>query len=463
MAERVPQRINKPAPRTAAIAALAWPLALNAVLLQGIVILDTFLVSFLGEVAIAAMGLAAAIAGLMLGALVALSHATQILVSQAEGANDTVALKSAFRCGIFINCVVAGIGLVLVWTFGDTIIRNFAHSPDIAEDAILYLDIFSVVIVSEACSQAVSCHFNGTGRTRLPFYSHLAELPVNVGLSILLIFGLYGAPELGLIGAAVGSAVAAFVRLTFLLGCLLRFDRLLINQPGWSHATFLGSARRHFLFALPVAGTFFGLAACNAVCALLYAQMSINQFAAMTLILPWVQVVGMIMIAWAQATGIFVGQLLGRQATDASLNELLSRSWRVAVVLAALVSLLYLLASLSFGWIYRGLQPETLQALWSFVPALLLLSFPKSSNAICGSTLRAGGDTVRVMNIHLLAQWAFRVPLTALLILYLEWSVTWVFSLFLFEEILKFPMFHLRFYSGKWKNMLGHGPRAVPS
>ena len=441
-------------PTTPAILALAWPLAVNSILLHGIVILDTFLVSILGEEALAAVGLAAAIAGLLLGVLAAMSHATQILVARAEGAHNAVALKSAFWCGLFISAVIAGLGLVLVWTVGDKVIRNFAHTPNIAEDALAYLYIFSIVIICEAGSQATSCHFNGTGRTKLPFYSHLAEMPVNIGLSILLIFGLYGFPALGLKGAAIGSATASIVRLLFLVACLRRLDGAVITMPGWAQTTFLRSVKRHFRFAIPVAATFFSQAAANTICLLLYARMNINHFVAMTLILPWIQVVGMIMISWAQATGIFVGQLLGNQATDESLDEFLSRAWHVAFALAAIVSAMYLVASISFRWIYDDLQPDTLNALWSFVPALLLLTFPKSSNAICGSTLRAGGDTVYVMNIYLVSQWAFRVPFTALLVLYLEWSVTWIFALLLLEELVKLPMFHLRFYRGHWRTML---------
>ena len=84
------------APSTKTTFGLAWPLAVNAILLHSIIILDTYLVSTLGEVALAAMGVAAAISGLLLGALVALSNATQIIIAQAKGADDKIGLKSAF-------------------------------------------------------------------------------------------------------------------------------------------------------------------------------------------------------------------------------------------------------------------------------------------------------------------------------------------------------------------------------
>jgi len=118
------------------------------------------------------------------------------------------------------------------------------------------------------------------------------------------------------------------------------------------------------------------------------------------------------------------------------------------------VSLAYLVICLASTRIYAGLEAETTAALPSFLPVLLVLPFPKGSNAICGQTLRAGGDTLYVMNIFVAAQWLVRIPLTALFILHLDLSVTWVFALFLVEELVKFPLFHMRLYKGEWKRGL---------
>ena len=46
------------------------------------------------------------------------------------------------------------------------------------------------------------------------------------------------------------------------------------------------------------------------------------------------------------------------------------------------------------------------------------------------------------MHIFLWSQWAFRVPATTLFVLVLDMSAFWVLSLFLWEEVIKFPAFH---------------------
>ena len=55
------------------------------------------------------------------------------------------------------------------------------------------------------------------------------------------------------------------------------------------------------------------------------------------------------------------------------------------------------------------------------------------------------------MHIFVWSQWLFRVPATALAVLYLDIGAVWVLSLLLAEELLKFPVFHRRLYRGQWK------------
>ncbi len=443
-------------PSVRAVYALAWPMTLKEIMLHGTVVIDAFLVAGLGEDAIAAMGLASAVTGLMLGVLGAFSNAGQIRLAQAYGAASPVGLKTGFYCGLGINLALAVLGLVGVWLGADRLIGAFAHTPAIGADAKGYLYLFMVVALAEAVALTLSTHFNACGETRLPFYSYILAFPVNVVVSIVLIYGLYGAPQMGVMGAAAGSVVAALLRMGFLALYFQRRYRRFLAVPGWLGGGFWPALRRHLAFALPIAATFISAVLATSVCKLIYAMMPVNAFAAMTLIAPWIMVAGTIGMSWAQATGIIVAQLLGQKRPPAVLHAFLSGAWRAGFVAAGAVSLLYLAVCLSSGWLYGDLHPETRATLLSFLPVLLVLPFPKGSNAICGNTLRAGGETVYVMHVFVWSQWLFRVPLTALMVMVFDLSVTWVFSLFLLEELVKFPAFHRRLFRGDWKRSGGH-------
>lgn len=431
---------------------MAWPLGIKAVMTHGLIAIDAYLVSPLGETALAAMGLAGSIGGLILGTLFAFSTATQIRVAQAYGSGNQVFMKSAFWVGLLINAIAATIGLALVFIYGNDILRSFAHTPEIAEQAQRYLNVFMLVILAEVANQLLSSFFNGCGQTKTPFYSYLIITPINVGLSILLIHGHFGLPEMGIAGAAVGSAVAAGIQAIYMGTRLFVLNGVFSGVTGWRNDTFAFTIRRHLAFALPLAATFFSVSLTNNICTLIYTHLPVNQFAAMTLIMPWVHIASTLGISWAQATGIIVAQLLGERQASSTMDAFLKHSWKGASIAASLVSLVYLGIILGSGWVYANLQAETLATLFSFLPFLLLIPFPRTSNAMCGHSLRAGGDTIYVMNIFLSSQWLCKVPLTLAFVYWFELSATWVFSIFLLEELFKFPLFHLRLLKGQWKN-----------
>jgi len=441
----------KPGPGARQVYELAWPMTLKAIFLHGTVVIDGFLLSSLGEGALAAMGLAAALGGIVLGVIFAFSHAMQIRTAQAFGGGDPVFLKSVLASGLTVSLSIGllGVGVIHIW--GGTLIGALAPTVEIAEQAQTYLSIFTIVILGEAIGQCIASFFNGCSRSKLPLYGYLLSVPINIASSIVLIHGMWGLPALGVAGAALGSAIAITVQTAFWSVLLLRTNGHLRRVAGWHHTTFVPTVKRHIRFALPIAATFVSSTLATHVCALIYANMSLNGFAAMTLIAPWNMLAGQVAMQWTQATGILVAQLLGKRTPEEVLNRFLSRAWMGAFVAAGIVSMIFLTMCLSLDWIYPNLESETRAILFGFLPILLIIQFPRATNAICGNTLRAAGDTVYVMHIFVWSQWAFRVPATALLVLYFEASAFWILSLFLWEEALKFPAFHRRLWRGDWK------------
>lgn len=432
---------------------MAWPMALRAVMMFSIVIIDLYLVSSLGEEAVASIGIASVLTGLLMGTCFAFANAMQIKVAQAYGSDSPLQLKTVFYCGLIINVVLTLTGVLLIMLFGRSLLDMMAHSTIIADDAAAYLGVFLLVICAESISSVLTSQFNGCGRTKPAFYSFLISAPVNIGSSIVLIFGLYGFSPMGLVGAAWGSLLGAVLRMLYLGWMFYRSHALFKEVHGWLHGNFFAAVRKQFYFSWPIAATFISMTFANQVCTAVYSSLSIYQFAAMTLITPWIRIAGQLSYTWTQATGILVAQLLGKSLSSDALDEFLSRAWRGAFIAAVVVAMVYALIIFSTRWVYIELAEQTRMALLSFLPVLLILPFPRVSNAICGNVLRAAGDTRSSMNIHLCANWLFMVPVTALCVLVFDWSVTWVFALFLLEELVKFPFFHRRIWSKQWHTL----------
>ena len=429
---------------------MAWPMAMRAAMMFSIVIIDLYLVSSLGEEAVASIGIASVITGMVMGTTFAFANAMQIKVAQAFGTEEPLELKTAFFTGLIISVIIVVAGIVLILMFGQSLIELMAHSDKVAEGAVGYLSVFLLVMFAEAISAALTSHFNGCGRTKLAFYSFVISAPVNVVSSIVLIFGLYGFPTMGLVGAAWGSFLGAALRMLYLAFMFHQSHGTFSHVHGWLHGRLTTATRRQFDFSWPIAATFISMTFANQACMAIYANLSVYQFAAMTLIMPWVRFAGQLSYTWTQATGILIAQMLGKSFSSEQLDEFLSRAWRGAFTAALVVAVVYALIILATNWIYADLAEPTRMALFSFLPVLLVLPFPRVSNAICGNVLRAAGDTKSSMNISMGANWLFMVPATALCVLLLDLSVAWVFALFLLEELVKFPFFHSRIWKKEW-------------
>ena len=433
--------------------ALAWPIAMNAILLQAIVIIDITLVAPLGEVSVAALGLASSLVGIALGVLFALSNGTQILLAQAYGANNTRAFRSAFWCGLVINIVSFCLFAVLALAFGPMLLDSLATTAQMGALAWDYTRVFLLVLAGVALSQNCTVLFNAIGNSRIPFYSNLLELPINAIISYALINGAFGFPELGLEGAAWGSAVAVCIRTVFLGLFLIHQKSDVFAGSGELFKQFRKQVSHHWLHAWPVAATFITLSLSMSLCMMMYASLPVHEFAALTILMLWIRIAGLVVTAWAQATSILIGQLLGK-SQNALLDEFLNRVWRLSFVLAGVVAGINLCSSFGFPSIYPELQSTTLDVLAALAPMFVVLPLLRSSNVMCGNVLRAGGDAGYAFRIHIYTQCLFTLPVSAFFVFYLKLNVQWVFSILLAEEVIKAFPFHKRIRSGIWKRQL---------
>ena len=426
---------------------------MNAIFQQAILIIDTLLVGGLGEPALVAMGIASSISAFILGIVFALANGAQILIAQAYGASSERAIKSGFWSGLFVGLAVALFGVFVILLLHQPIVGALAKTPAIAALAIDYLLIFTIAIVGVAFCQNISVYFYSTGKPKLPFYSKVVELPVNAVISWILIYGLWGFPALGLRGAAIGSVIAVLLRAAFLVGALVWLKQRCLVTEEWTSGSFLLAVKRHLSNALPIAGTFISMNMSFSVCMMLYSQLTVFEFAAVSVLLIWMRSAGQLYNAWAQSIGIHVGQLLG-QERNTLLDVFVKNAWYVALCLGLLVAALNFTMPWLFEIFYPRLQPETIAVVWSLLPLLFLLPIARTSNTVCGNVLRAGGQATYAFKVHVCAQWLFTVPATAVCILWWNASAFWVVALILIEEMLKGLPFHLRTFSGVWKQKL---------
>lgn len=414
---------------------LAWPLALNALLMQSMLMIDTLLVSPLGEIPLAAMGIATTIIAFILGIQMALANGSQLVMSRAVGSGNQLALAQSVWAGMTINLAIGVFFWLLLVLFEAPLIALLTTDVSLQAEILAYLSVSKYVVILNAVTQVFIALFNGLGKTKIPFKGYLLELPINAILSYICIYGVWGMPEYGVVGAAIGSLVAISVRFIYLALVVKSLENVDLKLTV-TLTRFITNLKKHFIEIFPVAANVTILAIGVSVYQLLYSQLSINAYVAITLVLPWMRAGGQFITAWAHSSAISISQAIGSKQLD-SLAANVKSSITLAIVISGFTVIFFAILSLFIADIYPNMTDETYQALSVIAPIYILLPIVRGYNTVHGHVLRAMGQTTAVFKINFTGQWLISIPLCALLILYFDVSIFWAFAIQPFEELIK--------------------------
>ncbi|MBM7037188.1 MATE family efflux transporter [Vibrio sp. 188UL20-2] len=414
---------------------LAWPLALNALLMQSMLMIDTLLISPLGEISLAAMGIASTIVFFVLGIQIALANGTQLVLSRAYGSGAENSLRKGLWSGMSINLSVAMLFFALIKLFDRQLIGLLTDDASLTTEVLRYLDVSLYIVLFNAITQVMIALFNAVGRTKIPFKGYLLELPINVAASYLLIFGTGDWDGLGVQGAAAGSLIAIFVRMLFLGSCVRLYHAPLLD---WSKldASLRQNMRNHFKEIFPVAANMTMLQTGATIYMLILSQLPLSAYVAITLIMPWVRAGTQFITAWAHSSAITVSQAIG-SGQMGDLRKNVDVSIDIAVVISLFSALLFAALSLVLPHIYPDLDDATYYALMAIAPLYIFLPIVRGYNTVHGHVLRALGRTTSVFKINFTGQWVISLPLCALIVIGLDGSIFWAFAVFPIEELVK--------------------------
>ncbi len=149
------------------------------------------------------------------------STAITPLVAEADGEGNFNAGKSAFKHGLFL-CTILGIGLFAMVMFAKPLMYVMKQPPEVVEFAMPYLNLVAASLVPLIIFQAFKQFSDGLSMTRFPMYATIAGNIVNVILNYIFIFGKFGAPELGVVGAAIGTLASRVIMVAYLWYLLSR-------------------------------------------------------------------------------------------------------------------------------------------------------------------------------------------------------------------------------------------------
>ncbi|MDF4202445.1 MATE family efflux transporter [Maribacter sp. SA7] len=196
---------------------------------------DNIMVGQLGTAELAAVSLGNSFVFIAMSLGIGFSTAITPLVAEADGAGLKENAKSALKHGLLL-CTVLGLTLFGLILLAKPIMYAMKQPIEVVELALPYLDLVAFSLVPLIVFQAFKQFSEGLSQTKYPMYATIVANVINIVLNYLLIFGTFGFPEMGIVGAAIGTLVSRFFMVIYLWFILKTKEKFKYYVTGFNFA-----------------------------------------------------------------------------------------------------------------------------------------------------------------------------------------------------------------------------------
>jgi MATE family multidrug resistance protein len=187
-------------------------------------LVDNLMVGQLGAAELAAVSLGNSFFFVAMSIGIGFSTAITPLVAEADSEHNFSRGKSAFKHG-FVLCSLLAIVLFVLILLAKPLMYMMDQPQEVVVLALPYLDIIAISLVPLIIFQALKQFSDGMSLTKFPMYATIIANVINVFFNYVLIFGVWGFPKMGVVGAGIGTLIARFVMIMLMWYFLNRLEK----------------------------------------------------------------------------------------------------------------------------------------------------------------------------------------------------------------------------------------------
>ncbi|HEY9575926.1 MAG TPA: MATE family efflux transporter [Lachnospiraceae bacterium] len=433
------------------MAGLVIPMALQNLINVGVTSADVIMLGRLGETALSAASLAGQVFFVMTLILFGLTSGASVLSAQYWGKKDTETIEKILGLSLRLGIIVGLIFTAIVWINPVFVMGLFSKEKEVIKEGIRYLRVISLSYVLSAITIVYFNIIRSVEKVLVATVTYAVSLGVNIVLNAIFIFGLLGAPKMGVAGAALGTLAARIVELSIMLW----YDRKLNDvirirlKNLWLRDKVLMKDFMYYAFPVIINELLWGLG--MAVVASIMGHMGQTAVAANSVAQVSRQLALVIAFGVSSAAAIILGKTIGEN------NRELAKRYATLLMQASLVmGLMGSLVILGISPLARHYMSLTDTAKEYLRVMMYVMSFycvAQSLNCtLIVGIFRSGGDTKAGLIIDVCFMWTGSILFGSLAAFVWHLPVTLVYLILICDEILKLPVAYYRYRSYKWLN-----------
>ncbi len=410
------------------------------------IITDLIMVGRISAFAVAAVGLGLQSLIFVFAILTVLHVGTSALLSRFVGAGRmkraSTGLSTLLRFAFFLSLPM----MVLWYVLASNIYVWFGTAPEVIALGEDYVQMLTWMLPFVLVKLVFVTALNASGDTKTPMKVKMASIILNVFLNYLFIFGNLGFPELGVMGAAVGTVIVNILELIVYLGLYMRHKTPYI--PMWYYSKSL--LRRALKVGIPASfersltfGSFM-------LFTVIIAHYGTEILAGYQIGLRVEGLAFMPGIGFTIAAMALMGQGLGAKKPEQSRED-------VVLVLKYTVGLMFFLSFFmifvpeKIVWLFTD-DTQTIEEASLYLRIVGFSQIPLAFNFVLSGALRGAGDTKRTLKISLISLWFVRILPAFALSWYFE-SIFLVYIAMISDTFVKAIWLWLTFQKGEWQKI----------
>lgn len=444
------------------VISLMVPIMVQNGIMQFVNMLDNIMVGRLGTVEMSGVSIANQLIFVFNLCIFGAVSGAGIFGAQYAGKKDDEGLKHTFRFKIMFCVLISLLGILLFAFFGEPLLNAYLQGEGNVEDAFHtlqyakdYLNIMLIGLIPASIVQAYSSTLRETGKPKVPMYAGVVAVLVNLCLNYILIFGSFGAPRLGVNGAAIATVVSRFVELLF----IALWTRLHENENRFIIGAFkslyvpFALIKQIALKGIPLMFNETLWAAGMAFLTQRYSVRGLDVVAATNISQTFFNVFSVAFMAVGAAIGIVLGQLLGANKT----KEAHKASFKLiafSVFISTIVASLYFICAKYIPAIYE--TSDSVKNLATDLMRITAIAMPIDAFANATYfTLRSGGKSFITFLFDSGFVWAICVPVIFILSQFTLMPILPLYAIGQFLSLLKCLIGFIFVKKGIWvKNIV---------
>ncbi len=357
-----------------------------------------------------------------------------LLISQYYGAQDRKSCQGIFWLQLMIALLNAVVFFSVLFFLPETIMRIYVSAPRTVALGVTYLRVIAFSYFPAAISGACIFSMRSLGQNRMPMMASMLSMGVNVVCNYALIFGHFGLPRLGVVGAAYGTLIARLFEMSIYAWLLIRERMYFSFAPADGFHLCKRVRTQFFQKAAPmiINEMLYGLGL-NAFfwC---YAKLDEAALPALTIAELASQFSAVIITGGSSAISVLIGTALGAGELDKARAHC-----RKLSLLTFAISLVSMTVCIVIAFVLPPFYNinENLRSLATQLSCILAVFLPPNFlYAFCFFVLRAGGDMRNAMLLDSGYMWLVPVPACVLMALLFPGKIPLVFALIIVQVLM---------------------------